>query len=290
MKPKTIGEGTIHSILEMQVPARTAPEMFPDATQEHVDKHRHWLEPVCMQPETGLLIITHQSYLIRFAGLTILVDTCIGSDKTHHARPDFHQQKMPLLDNLRAAGVAPEEIDMVMCTHLHMDHVGWNTRLENGQWVPTFPNARYLFNKTDFEYWETEYTKLDWMGASFAESVLPVMEAGKADLVAGDHEIRKGLWLEPMPGHSPGLVCLYMESGGATAAFCGDAMHHPIQVPEPQLSSIFCDDPVQAVATRTAFVERHADTDTLILPAHFADDSAGHIVSAPGGCIFKFGN
>ena len=289
MLAKKIGDAIIESVLEMRVPTRTAQEMFPDATPDLVDKHRDWLEPNCVQPDTGLLILTHQSYLIRFAGLTILVDTCIGSDKTNHARPDFHQQKMPMLDNLVAAGVRPEEVDLVLCTHLHMDHVGWNTRLENGAWVPTFANARYLFNKTDFEYWEKEYTRLDWMGASFAESVLPVMEAGRADLVAGDHQIRDGLRLEPMPGHSPGLVCLYLESGGAMAAFCGDAMHHPIQVPEPQLSSIFCDDPVQSAATRTAFVERHADTETLILPAHFPDDSAGHIVSGADGCIFKFG-
>lgn len=289
MELKKIGQATIESILDFQGPVRTALDMFPDATPEIIEKHRDWMVPTFMEADTELLIMIYQSYLVRTAGITVLVDTCIGEDKNRPARPIFHQKKMPLLNNLRDAGVHPNEVDLVMCTHLHMDHVGWNTRLENGQWVPTFRNARYLFSKTDFEFWEREHENLDWMTDSFKDSVLPVVEAGKADLVSGEHEIRDGLWLEPLPGHSPGMVGLNLESNGERAVFCGDLMHHPIQVPEAQMSSIFCDDPVQSAETRRAFIERHADTSTLILPTHFADDSAGRITSTPTGFIFKFG-
>ena len=127
------------------------------------------------------------------------------------------------------------------------------------------------------------------MTDSFKDSVLPVVEAGKADLVSGEHEIQDGLWLEPLPGHSPGMVGLNLESDGDRAVFCGDLMHHPIQVPEAQMSSIFCDDPVQSAETRIAFLERHADTSTLILPTHFAGDSAGRIASTANGLVFRFG-
>ena len=218
----------------------------------------------------------------------MLVDTCIGEDKERPGLLAFHRRKMPMLGNLRAAGVEPEDIDLVLCTHLHVDHIGWNTRLENGRWVPTFANARYLFGQAEFDYWQDQHDQVGWMAGGFEDSVLPIVEAGQAEFVAGDHQLRAGLWLEPMPGHTPGLVCLNLQSDGQQAAFCGDVMHHPMQVPEPQLSSLFCADPVQSALTRTAFIEHHADTPTLILPTHFAGQSVGHIVSDSSGFRFAF--
>jgi len=288
MKAKRVGQARIDSIFEHQSAGRSVFDWFPDATSALVDRHRGWMAPTYMEPETDHLVIVHQSYLIRLPGLTVLVDTCIGEDKDRPGLLAFHRQKMPMVRNLRAAGIKPEDIDLVLCTHLHVDHIGWNTKLENGRWVPTFANARYLFGQAEFDYWQDQHDKVGWMAGGFEDSVLPIIEAGKADLVAADHQIGDGLRLEPMPGHTPGLVCLNLESDGEQAAFCGDVMHHPLQVPEPQLSSLFCADPAQSAVTRRSFIERHADTPTLILPTHFAGQSVGHIVSDVDGYCFAF--
>ncbi len=288
MRTKRIGDIEISAIAEFAGPYRDPLEMFPDATQKLVDHHRGWLEPGCIDPESGMLILAFQSFLVRTARHTILVDGCVGEDKNRPERPNWHRQKWPWMANLRAAGVTPEEVDIVMCTHLHVDHVGWNTRLEDGKWVPTFPNASYLFGETEYRYWETRYKEVSWLRDSFEDSVLPVMEAGKATLVASDHEIEAGLRFEPIPGHTPGQVALNAESGGRRAIMCGDLFHHAIQIPEPHLNSIFCEDPALSAKTRTEFVERHADTDTLILPAHFPGETAGRIRDAGGEWRFEF--
>ena len=288
MKTKRVGEARIDSVIESSGLYRDPLEMYPDATPEMVERHRSWMVPVCMDASTGVLILAFQSYLIQTPRLTILVDSCVGNDKERPNRPNWHRQKWPRMDNLRATDVQPEEIDTVMCTHMHADHVGWNKVLEDGRWVPTFPNARYLFAKTEYEFWQGTPPGREWMQDIFNDSVLPIMEAVQAELVAGDHEIEDGLWLEPSPGHTPGHVCLNLDSGGQHAVFCGDLMHHAIQVPEPQLSSMFCADPELSRTTRTAFVERHADTGTLLLPTHFPGESAGRIVAAGEQCLFDF--
>jgi glyoxylase-like metal-dependent hydrolase (beta-lactamase superfamily II) len=192
-------------------------------------------------------------------------------------RPLAHARRR-LLDDLHAAGVAPERVDVVVCTHLHVDHVGWNTRLVGGRWVPTFPNATYLFTGEEWEYWRHE------KDACIADSVEPVVAAGQARLVDSDHAIDPWLRFEPSPGHTPGHVCLRLSTGAGEAVFAGDLMHRTVQVAEPQWSSRFCYDPKRAAATRRAFVERHADTGTLILPAHFP--RAGYIVREDGGHHF----
>ncbi len=263
-------------------------EMYPDATPEIVARHRDWLVPETMDAETGRMIFAFQSYLLRTPRCTILVDGCVGNDKDRPDRPDWHRRSWPWLENLRAAGVAPEEIDFVMCTHLHVDHVGWNTRLENGRWVPTFPNASYLFGETEYRFWEREHVKVPFIRNSFEDSVLPVVEAGKAVLVGDGHEVDDGVTIAPSPGHTPGHMCLNVASQRERAVFSGDLMHHPIQVPEPQLSSIFCADAEASRRTRTAFVERHCDADTVILPAHFPGRSAGRIRDHGGTARFEF--
>ncbi len=288
MQTKRLGDIEISAIAEHTGPYRDPLEMFPDATAELVDRHRGWLEPGCIDPDNGMLILAFQSYLVRTGRHTILVDGCVGEDKNRPERPNWHRQKWPWMANLRAAGVAPEEIDIVMCTHLHVDHVGWNTRLEDGKWVPTFPNASYLFGETEYRYWEARYKEMSWLRDAFEDSVLPVMEAGKVTLVASDHEIEAGLTLEPIPGHTPGQVALNAEGGGARAIMCGDLFHHALQVPEPHLNSIFCVDGELSAKTRTEFVDRHVDTDTLILPAHFPGESAGRIRDVGGERRFIF--
>jgi glyoxylase-like metal-dependent hydrolase (beta-lactamase superfamily II) len=275
-----LGEVSIDSILEWRGVYRDPLEMFPDATAEAVAVHRDWLGPDHLDPHSGWMIMAFRSYLVRTARLTILVDACVGNGKHRPLRPDWHRQEWPWLRNLAAAGVQPEDVDVVMCTHLHTDHVGWNTRREDGQWVPTFPNARYLFHRREYDFWLDQYRDTDWLRDAFVDSVLPVVDAGQADLVPGDHEIDHGLWLEPCPGHTPGAVNLHLASGPDHGIFCGDLVHHPLQVAEPQWSTIFCTDPLQSRLTREAFVERHADSGTRVLPAHFAADAGGFIVDS----------
>ena len=288
MKKRHCGSFEIQAVEEWSGLYRDPLEMYPDATPDIIARNRDWLVPEAMDAETGRMLFAFQSYLLRTGRYTILIDTCVGEDKERPGRPDWHRKKWPWLDNLKAAGVAPEEVDFVMCTHLHIDHVGWNTKLQNGNWVPTFPNASYLFGETEFRHWESEYKNLDFMRDVFADSVLPIMEAGKATLVGADFEIDTGLTIEPSPGHTPGHICLNVDSGGQHAVFAGDMMHHPLQVAEPQISSMFCSDAEQSRQTRTAFVERYTDTDTVILPAHFPGRSAGRIKDHGGTTRFDF--
>jgi glyoxylase-like metal-dependent hydrolase (beta-lactamase superfamily II) len=224
------------------------------------------------------------SYIIRTARHTILLDTCVGNDKHRPDTETWHMRDGRFLSDLAALGVAPEAVDFVLCTHLHVDHVGWNTRLDNGRWVPTFPNATYLFHRVEYDYWESHEME-DSVGAgmtrreSFQDSVLPVVEAGQATLVDSDYAIDDSLRLEPSPGHSPGHVFLNLESPGGSAVFTGDVMHHPIQVAFPEWNSRYCYDPGQSRATREAIVDRCADTSTMVLAAHFPDPVAGRIAA-----------
>ena len=174
--------------------------------------------------------------------------------------------KTDFLERLGAAGFPPESIDLVLCTHLHVDHIGWNTRLQDGQWVPTFPRARYLFARKEWAHWSTRDG--DEYGPIIADSVRPVVEAGRADLVEGDHRISEELALEPTPGHTPGHVVI-----------TGDLMHHPVQCGEPDWNSNFCDDQAMARATRRAFCARYADGEVTILGTHLGAPTAGRIVS-----------
>jgi glyoxylase-like metal-dependent hydrolase (beta-lactamase superfamily II) len=190
---------------------------------------------------------------------------------------------------LAGAGVRPEDIDYVLCTHLHVDHVGWNTRLVDGRWVPTFPNARYVFHKDEVAHWREHDYPVTGPGTGdgwFEDSVLPVIAAGKADLVGNDFAVDDAFTILPTPGHSPGHFCVDVRGGGRRAVLAGDVVHHPIQVARPQWNSRFCLDGGQARATRRAFVEAHADTDTTILAAHFATPTAGRIMGNGARCKF----
>lgn len=189
-------------------------------------------------------------------------------------------------------GVAPEDVDFVMCTHLHVDHVGWNTRLIDGRWVPTFPNARYLFGRRELEHWQSVAAAVPEAPVnhgSYQDSVLPVVEAGQAVLVDDGHTLDDGIWVEDAPGHTPGNTMVRLKSADANAVLTGDTIQHPLQLARPDWSSAFCDDPAQSRESRTRLIEGAADTDTLVLTGHFPDPVAGRIVSAAsGGFRFRF--
>ncbi|MEQ8246697.1 MAG: MBL fold metallo-hydrolase [Alphaproteobacteria bacterium] len=286
MKPQQFGDYTVRKLVEVVEPF-TPDFTFHDWDPAVLRGHLDWLAPhfVAGSAAAPTLTFSFHTYVVQAHGKTILIDTCIGNHKDRAALPFWHQQNRPYLDNLRAMGIAPEQVDYVMCTHLHADHVGWNTRLEDGRWVPTFPNARYIFSKDDYDHYngvkpgEFGYTSL-------ADSVFPIVDAGLAEIVTMDFAIGDGLSLVPSPGHTPGHYCVHLQSGGQEALFTGDMLHHPVLIAEPQWVTKFCLDPAQSTATRRAFIEKHAGGGAVVLAAHFAGPTAGRITDAGGKARF----
>ena len=282
-----IGDISVARVVEAEGAFAPVDFLLPGFDPEILQAQR-WLQPDFVD-YAGLVVMSFHSFLLRTARQTILVDGCVGNDKERPLRPMWHRQEAPYLERLAAAGVHPEQVDFVFCTHLHADHVGWNTRLQDGRWVPTFPNARYIFGRREYEHWESEQRRdATTNHGSFADSVLPVMEAGLADLVESDHEFAKGLHLEPAYGHTPGTCLLHAHSRGAHGVFTGDVIHTPVQLADPQLSSRFCADPAQSARTRQALCERYAETASTLFTGHFPAPSAARIVRA--GATFGLQN
>ena len=276
-----LGELEIHRAIESEVPIFDTFTFFPDATREVVEANKDWLMPRYIDPKSIEVILCIQSYVIKTSHHTILVDTCVGNHKSRPARPSWHMQNSPFIEELASVGVHPEEVDFVLCTHLHVDHVGWNTKLLDGRWVPTFPNAKYIFSRNEFELWAARYEKGETVPVPlvYKDSVLPIVEAGQAIIVEDTHQIDDGMWLEPAPGHTPGHVMLNLKSGEETALMSGDVIHHPLQLIRPEWSSRACEDPHLSAVSRTKMLERVADTNTLLCPAHFGSPTMGHVIS-----------
>ena len=274
----TIGGSSLHRVIESEGPIMPPFEIFGDCTQAHLDENRNWLVPRFQDAASGNLILTIQSFLIRQAGLTVLVDCCGGNDK-ERKRPNFHRQNHRWLDTLRAAGAAPEDIDVVLCTHLHVDHVGWNTRLENGRWVPTFPKARYLIAQREWDFWRNAGpAALERTGDFLIDSVLPIVESGQAEMIGDTHALRGDISIEPAHGHTPGQKMLRLGSGSQQALLTADLMHHPLQLRYPEWSTRFCIDPDAARRTRMNFLKENANSGRLIFPTHFP---------SPTGCTIE---
>ena len=280
-----LGEVTISRVVEVDRSSLPTAKMLPDSSEAAIARHHGWLKPNFWDDAVGDLGARIQSYLVRTAEQTILIDTCFGNDKDRPSFPAGHRRQGRYLDDLRAAGAGPEEIDVVVCTHLHIDHVGWNTRMVGGRWVPTFPRAKYIFVGEEWEFWRHESETGAEPTGCIADSVMPVVAAGQAELVNSDYALGKHLRFEPSPGHTPGHVCLRLRTSAGEAVFSGDLMHRTVQVAEPQWSSIFCYDGPQAARTRGEFVERHADTGVLVLAAHFP--APGYIVTEGRGRRFR---
>jgi len=273
MHPVSLGRLRIAAVVERAGPTRPT-WLLPDAGPDAVERHRGWLAPHFLD-DKGRFLQTIQAFVVDAPGLRMIVDTCVGNDKDRGGRAPFHMMRTEFLSDLRAAGVPPESVDLVICTHLHVDHVGWNTRLENGRWVPTFPRARHLFARREFEHWSGE--KDEDTRRILADSVQPVLDAGLATLVDMDHRVSDELWLEPTPGHTPGHVSVRLRGGDGEAVITGDLMHCPVQVAEPGWGSHFDSDVEQARKTRRAFCERYADGQVRVLGTHFHHPTAGHI-------------
>lgn len=260
----------------------TPAQLYPDWDETVLDEHGDRLVPQTFDREAGRFIASIHSWLFQIEGKTVLVDTCAGNDKERPGLPRFHQQNGPYLARLAAAGVRPEQVDYVMCTHLHADHCGWNTRLVDGRWVPTFPNARYVFSRAEADYW-SQVGAADSLGAAvYADSVLPVIEAGMAHILASDETLLGGVHFHPTPGHSPGHLAILLKSGDSRALFTGDIMHQPVQVYRPEWNSAFCVDASAARQSRRWSLETATETGATVFTAHFAGSSAG-LVSERGG-------
>lgn len=283
------GDVRVDRVLEFEQALLSWQHIFPAATAPAVDRQRHWLEPHWIEPGGDRLILAFHSFLIRSGGRTILVDTCGGNDKPRPQKPRYHMANWPYLERLAATGVGPEQIDYVLCTHLHVDHVGWNTRLVDGRWVPTFPNAKYLFAREEWAYWDAHYgTEAFRDDPYYVDSILPVIEAGQAQFVESDFAFDDHVRLEPSAGHTPGHVSVHIRSRGHECIMTGDMMHHPLQVAEPDWSSCFCVDPARSASTRRSFFTQHEGSPTIVLPAHFATPTAGTIVRHGNSWRYRF--
>jgi glyoxylase-like metal-dependent hydrolase (beta-lactamase superfamily II) len=273
-----IGDISVHRVVESEGAFAPLDFLLPEVPDALLEEHA-WLRPAFVDHE-GRVMMSFHSYVLRTSRHTILVDGCVGNGKERPLRPQWHRQESDFLARLAAAGVAPEQIDFVLCTHLHADHVGWNTRRRDGEWVPTFPRARYLFVRCEYEHWEREHRRALARGepapnhGSFADSVLPVMDAGQAALVESDFELEHGIHLEPAYGHTPGSCVLHARSNGQHGIFTGDVIHTPVQLADPALSSRFCSDAELSARSRRALCERYADTASTLFTGHFPSPSA----------------
>ncbi|MDU3040634.1 MBL fold metallo-hydrolase [Bradyrhizobium sp.] len=277
--PWTVGRVRISKFVELETVGGTR-FILPQATPEAI-RALSWLTPDFATGE-GKLKMVIQTLVLETPTRRIVVDTGLGNDKQGRSVPMWNNRTTPFLQTLSAAGFPPESIDMVICTHLHVDHVGWNTRLVDGQWVPTFAKARYVFGRTEYQHWRDHSEAADET-ATFADSVQPIVAAGRTDLVASDAAICDEITLIPTPGHSPGHVSLHIRSDGAEALLTGDVAHHPCQMAHLDWSSTVDSDPAQGIATRQALFSRFADTATLVIGGHF---DAGYIKR--DGTAFRF--
>ena len=269
-----IGDVTVTKIVELEVTGGSR-FILPQATYESV-LPIGWLQPH-FADERGRLKMSIHALVVETPERRIVVDTCLGNDKEGRRIPGWNNLRGPFLADLAAAGFPRESIDMVLCTHLHVDHVGWNTMLAGGKWVPTFPNARYLMGRVEFEHWQAQRERDD-MAAVFADSVAPIHAAGLADLVETNHRVCDEISLVPTVGHTPGHVSVRISSHGEEALITGDFMHHPCQIARPAWSSAADSDPDEARRTRERVLGELCDRPVLVIGTHFAGATAGHVV------------
>jgi glyoxylase-like metal-dependent hydrolase (beta-lactamase superfamily II) len=288
----SLGDVGITRVVEWSGPIRTARFIIPDSDEETWRKNQEWLEPDFWTSADDAYRCRMQTWVVRSEGRTILVDTGVGNDRERPQVPQFAGLRTDYLARLREAGVAPEDVDIVVNTHIHYDHVGWNTQSRDGEWVPTFPNATYLIPRDDYLYFDPEgpgpgrgraprdeHERIRWEGSKlvFNDSIAPIHRAGQAVLWEDSHRIDGNLLLEAAPGHTPGSSVLTLRSGTDRAVFVGDMLHSPVQVLEPAWNSCFCDDLQRAARTRASFLSRAAEQRELVIPAHWPGHGAAEV-------------
>jgi glyoxylase-like metal-dependent hydrolase (beta-lactamase superfamily II) len=270
-------------IIEFEGPYLPPGILLPDAQPEAFLATRAAQDARFYEAATNRIIMANHAVLIVTPRSKILIDTCIGNNKHRPRNPHWHMRTGPFLDDLQTT-VALADIDYVLCTHLHGDHVGWNTQLKDGQWVPTFPRAKYLFGRTEVEFWRSAIAAdPDVNHGSWADSMQPIFEANQAVVVDDTYEIEPGVRLVPAPGHTPGNVMIRLEHAGAVSYVIGDTMHHPVQIEKPEWSSKFCWNAALSTKARHSLLAAVADTGAWIIPAHFPTPTALRIESHAHG-------
>lgn len=280
-----IGTVEIFQIVEIEA-GQLIQSVIKDATPENIQRIA-WLYPH-FADKAGNFKALVQGFLIKSGNNVILIDTCNGNDKTRMDIPEWGNLRTDFLKKLEKVGITPKDVTVVACTHLHMDHVGWNTQLENGVWMPTFPNAKYLFAKDEYQYWTQKPDKeLADDKAAFDDSISPIVKAGLAILVSMDHRIDSHVRFMPTAGHTPGHVSVVIESENKRAIISGDILHHPCQIANPQWMTEGDAIPDKAKATRQKMLNEIAGTDTLLIGSHFSNPVAGRVVRLNDSFMFK---
>lgn len=280
-----IGEVEIIQIIEIE-DDKLFSTFIPEAKPEKI-KELTWLSPY-FADNNGILKGVVQSFLVKSKGKSILIDTCNGNDKDRPNVPTWGNLHTDFLRKFNDVDINPESIDFVVCTHLHFDHVGWNTKFENGKWVPTFPNAQYLLSKGEYEYWIQKPDKEmidDFNGID--DSITPIVKSGLAQFIDDDYRIDENIRFLPTPGHTPHHISVVIESQGSKAIISGDALHHPCQIAHQEWTTTADTYPDQTVATRKKFLADIAGTDTLLIGTHFSNPVAGKVVRENEGLVFK---
>ena len=275
-KSWTFGDITVTKVVDLVEPFDAA-RAFPGAPLDELARNADWLAPDFYDLALKAILFSFHSYLVRAPHKTIIVDTCFGNEKIRGK-----QRHGAWLENLAATGVKPEDVDTVICTHFHADHVGMNTQRMNDRWVPTFPTARYVFNRAEVDKLRLGKGSPFDSGV-YEESILPVIAAGQVDLIDGDHPITDGVRIVASPGHTVGHHSLAIRSKGQKAILAGDILHSPIEVLHPEWVNVFDDDKQAAMAQRVKFLDAYTDADVTIFPAHFGGATAGHIVTGKDG-------
>lgn len=283
-----VGDVTIHRIVENEEPYFDPLTFFPSLTPELLAENKGWMtDGGYLDAREGKVVLCIQAYLIQTKRHNILVDTCVGNDKNRPAHPFWSMMKGDRFHkNLAAAGVSVDRIDYVMCTHLHVDHVGWNTKLENGRWVPSFPNAKYVFSDRELAFWTDREAKDPSLAPWVTDSVLPIVAAKREEVVKSDHQFTDSLKLIPTPGHTIDHFSVQVGKPGADAVITGDMIHSPLQARYPELGMrADYDSPTAGVSRRQLF-GHVCDTSTLVCTAHFPSPSSGRMTRWGDG--FKF--
>jgi glyoxylase-like metal-dependent hydrolase (beta-lactamase superfamily II) len=295
--PMRLGDLDIRRVPDMERWAVTLDGVFPRLTPAALQEARERFGPRFVDADEDLVLLSVHTWVVRTPRLILLIDTCHGNHKDRRFYPETGNLDSPYLERLRDVGVAPEDVDLVMCTHLHPDHIGWNTRLRDGRWVPTFPRARYLMSEIDHATFSALYASNPEgpaadVARSFGDSVLPVIESDQAIFVGDgdqiDAELDSGIRLEGAPGHTDGQLVVRLESRGRRALATGDVIHHVLQLDQLDLPAAGDSDPVTSARTRRRVIESVTDTDTLLLPGHFVAPSWGRVVSRGDRLEFAF--
>jgi len=284
-----VGAAEIRRVEELRI---KSPMAVLTQDTAFIELHNHWLQPLFLHAE-GYWDFIFQSWILFVDDKVVVIDPCTGNGRPH-LYPLFDHLKTPYIERFAATGVKPEEVDYVFCTHLHHDHCGWSTQLRDGRFVPTFPNARYVYVRSEYQRWDLrlpDHVPVDYNLGVFEQSVLPVMEAGLADLVDERHSILPSLQIEPAPGHTLGHSMLHLVSRAQAqtqeAYFTGDVFHHPLQIIDPALHMPGCDNLDMAIATRRRVVDLCVERNALVIPAHFSAPHAGWIRRDQGVVTFE---